>query len=63
MGLTRTGGRRAGAKGGHWVAALTSPPKHLDIFKGASFKLQKPVSDQFLVRVCSCPLCIETVCE
>jgi len=27
------------------VAASTPPPKHLDIFKGAPLKLQKPLSD------------------
>ena len=32
------------------------PPKHLDIFKGAPFRLPTPLSDQFPVRVCSCPL-------
>ena len=36
--------------------------KHLDIFKGAPLRLQKSLSDQFPVRVCSCPLCIQTVC-
>jgi len=39
------------------------PPKHLDIFKGAPLRLPKPLSDQFPLRVCSCPLCIYTVCE
>jgi len=39
------------------------PPKHLDIFKGAPLRLPTPLSDQFPVRVCSCPLCIYTVCE
>ena len=39
------------------------PPKHLDIFKGAPLRLPKPLSDQFPVRVCSCALCIYTVCE
>ena len=34
------------------------PPKHLDIFQGAPLRLPKPRSDQFPVRVCSCPLCI-----
>ena len=45
------------------VAASTPPPKHLDVFKGAPLRLPKPHSDQFPVRVCSCPLCIWTVCE
>jgi len=40
------------------VAASTPPPKHLNIFKGATLRLPKPLSDQFLVHVCSCPLCI-----
>jgi len=34
------------------------PPQHLDIFKGAPIRLPNPLSDQFRVRVCSCPLCI-----
>ena len=33
-------------------------PQHLDIFHGAPLRLPKPRSDQFPVRVCSCPLCI-----
>jgi len=45
------------------VAASTPPPKHLDIFQGAPLRLPKPLSDQFPVRVCSCPLCIITVCD
>jgi len=40
------------------VAASTPPPKHLDILKGAPLRLSQPLSDQFPVRVCSCPLCI-----
>ena len=40
------------------VAASTPPLKHLDIFQGAPRRLPKPLSDQFPVRVCSCPLCI-----
>ena len=32
--------------------------KYLDIFQGAPLSLPKPLSDQFPVRVCSCPLCI-----
>jgi len=34
------------------------PTKHLDIFQGVPLRLPKPFSDQFPVRVCSCPLCI-----
>jgi len=34
------------------------PHTHLDIFKGAPLRLPKPLSDQFPVRVCSCPLCV-----
>ena len=34
------------------------PKKHLYMFKGAPLRLPKPLSDQFPVRVCSCPLCI-----
>jgi len=37
---------------------VDSPPKHLDIFQAAPLKLQTPLSNQFPVRVCSCPLCI-----
>jgi len=37
---------------------VDSAPKHLDIFQGAPLRLPKPLSDQFPVRVCSCPLCI-----
>jgi len=45
--------------GGHRVVASTpSSPKHLDIFQGAPLRLLTPLSDQFPVRVCSCPLCI-----
>jgi len=40
------------------VAASIPPPKLLDIFQGAPLWLLKPFSDQFPVRVCSCPLCI-----
>jgi len=47
----------------HRVAASTPFPKHLDIFKGAALRLLKPLSNQFSVRVCSCPLCIYIVCE
>jgi len=39
-------------------AASTPPPKHLDVFQGAPLRLPKPLSNQFPVRVCSCPLCI-----
>jgi len=39
------------------VAASTPPLKHLDIFKGAPLRLPTPLSDQFPVRVRSCPLC------
>jgi len=39
------------------VAASTPPLKHLDIFQGAPLRLPKRLSDQFPVRVCSCPLC------
>jgi len=46
------------AEGGHRVAASTPLPKYLDIFKGAPLRLSTPLSDQFPVRVCSCPLCI-----
>ena len=44
----------------HWAGSARCPPtpKYLDIFKGAPFRLPKPLSDQFPVRVCSCPLCI-----
>ena len=31
--------------------------------KEAPLRLPKPLSDQFPVRVCSCPLCIITVCD
>jgi len=31
---------------------------NLDKFQGTPLRLPKPLSDQFLVRVCSCPLCI-----
>jgi len=37
--------------------------KHLNINKGAPYGLPKPLWDQFPVRVCSCALCIYTVCE
>jgi len=39
------------------------PLKHLDVFKGAPFKLSKPLLDQVYVRVCSCSFCIYTLCE
>ena len=39
------------------------PPKHLDIFKGAPRRLPKPLSDQFPVRMCVCPVCIKIVCD
>ena len=42
----------------HLCVCVDSPPKHLDIFKRAPFGLPKPLSDQFPVHVCSCPLCI-----
>jgi len=38
------------------------PPKHLDIFNGAPRRLPKPLSDQFPVRVCSCPLLYINLC-
>jgi len=38
--------------------SVDSPHKHLAIFKGAPLRLPNPLSDQFPVRVCSCPLCI-----
>jgi len=37
---------------------VDSPPKHLDIVKGAPLRLPKPLSDQFPVRVCSWSLCL-----
>jgi len=37
-------------------------PKHLDMFKGAPFRLPKPLSDQLPVCVCSCRLCINRIC-
>jgi len=40
------------------VAASTPPPEHLDIFQGAPLRLPTPLTDQFPVRVCACPLCI-----
>jgi len=40
------------------LRGVDSPPEHLDIFNGAPLRLPKPLSDQFHVRVCSCPLCI-----
>jgi len=44
---------------GHLGRGVDSPPpKHLDIVKGAPLRLPKPLSDQFPVRVCSCPFCI-----
>jgi len=46
-----------------WAGGVDSPPKHLDMSKGAPLRLPKPLSDQFPVRVCSCALCIETVCK
>ena len=53
-----TGGGGPALKAAIKVAASTSPPRHLDIFKGAPLRLPKPLSDQFPVRVGSCPLCI-----
>ena len=41
-----------------WRRGVDSAPKHLDIFQGASLRLPKPLSDQYPVRVCTCPLCI-----
>jgi len=46
-----------------WGRGVDSPPKHLDISKGAPLRLPKPLSDQFRVRVCSCAPYILTVCE
>jgi len=53
-----SGGGGPALKVATMVAASTPPPKHLDIFKEAPLRLPKPLSDQFPVRVCSCPLCI-----
>jgi len=47
-----------GPKAATRVAASTPSPKRRDVFKGALLRLPKPPSDQFPVRVCSCPLCI-----
>ena len=43
---------------GHQGRGVDSPPNHLDTFEGAPRRLPKPLSDQFPVCVCSCPLCI-----
>jgi len=51
-----SGGGGPAPKAATRVAAST-PPKHLDIFKGAPLWLPKALSDQFPVHVCSCPLC------
>jgi len=53
-----SGGGGPALKADTRVAASTTPPKYLDIFQGAPLRLPKPLSDQFPVRVCSCPLCI-----
>jgi len=54
-GIWDTAHTRPGVKKGRGV---DSPPKHLDIFQGAPLELPKPLSDQFPLRVCSCPHCI-----
>jgi len=40
------------------LSGIDSPPKHPDIFKGDPRRVPKPLSNQFPVRVCACPLCI-----
>jgi len=38
------------------------PPKYLDMSKGAPLRLPKRRSEQLPVRVCTCALCVYTVC-
>jgi len=55
--------REAERCGGHRIAALIPPPRHLGISKGAPLRLPKPHSNQFPVRVCSCAFWLFIVCE
>jgi len=51
------GGGGPAPKAAPRVAASTPPPASRYI-PGSSLRLPKPLSDQFPVRVCSCPPCI-----
>jgi len=63
------GGGKGGGGGGGGGGGKTAvgsrrrlPPKHLELSKGAPLRLPQPCSDPIRVRVCSCTLCILTVC-
>jgi len=47
-------------KGG---ATKAIPPKHLDLFQGASLRLPKPLSDRSLCVCARVPFVLYTVCE
>jgi len=69
MALCTEGGGPSGTRGATgrrlrrpYGRGIDSAPKHLNMFKGASLRLPKSLSDQFPVRVCSRSLCKKNVC-